>query len=201
MKRYFKCEIKPASRSLLTSESLRMNRFIVTEPNHCDWTESLWLNRVIVNEPSHCEWTESLWMNRVIVNEPSHCDWTESLWLNRIIVIEPNHLNDWFIQERITVMLLRDTKQCCSCVWSYLCWRNRAILCLKHNSLNINSLLIELLYKINITFIIMLTFEEKNGTLHVILTIWNDIYTHFLPISWILWSFLMHFIKLKHNLV
>ncbi len=44
--------------------------------------------------------------------------------------------------------------------------------CLKRKSLNIN-LFIELLYKINITFVIMLTFSdgEKNGTLCVILTI------------------------------
>ncbi len=38
-------------------------------------------------------------------------------------------------------------------------------------SLLINFLFIELLHKINITFVIMLTFGEKNGTLHVILTI------------------------------
>ncbi len=41
-----------------------------------------------------------------------------------VIASEPNHLNDWFIQERISVMLLRDTKQCCSC--SHFCWWNRA---------------------------------------------------------------------------
>ncbi len=27
-----------------------------------------------------------------------------------VTAIEPNHLNDWIIQERITLMLLRDTK-------------------------------------------------------------------------------------------
>ncbi len=27
-----------------------------------------------------------------------------------------NHLNDWIIQERITVMLLRDAKQRCGCL-------------------------------------------------------------------------------------
>ncbi len=51
----------------------------------------------------------------------------------------------------------------------------QAIWCLKGKSLNINLLFIELLYKVNITFVIMLIFEKKNGTLHVILTIWNDI--------------------------
>ncbi len=50
-----------------------------------------------------------------------------------------------------------------------------AIWCLKRKSLNINFLYIELLYKINITFVIMLTFGEKNGPLHVILTILNYI--------------------------
>ncbi len=33
-----------------------------------------------------------------------------------VIVTEPNHLNEWFIQERITVMLLRDAKHRCSCL-------------------------------------------------------------------------------------
>ncbi len=36
-----------------------------------------------------------------------------------------------------------------------------------------NLLFIERLYKINITFVIILIFEEKNGTLPVILIIWN----------------------------
>ncbi len=44
---------------------------------------------------------------------------TDNKWF---IVIEPNHLNDWFIQEQITVMMLRDTKQCCSCDWNDFCW-------------------------------------------------------------------------------
>ncbi len=39
--------------------------------------------------------------------------------------------------------------------------QNQAIWCLKRKSLNINLLFIELLYKINITFLIMLIFEEK----------------------------------------
>ncbi len=33
-----------------------------------------------------------------------------------VIVTEPNHLNDWIIQERITLMLLRDAKQRCGCL-------------------------------------------------------------------------------------
>ncbi len=44
---------------------------------------------------------------------------------------------------------------------------------LKRKSLNINFLFIELLYTINITFVIMLIFGGKNGTLRGILTIWN----------------------------
>ncbi len=46
---------------------------------------------------------------------------------------------------------------------------------LKCKSININLFLIELLYTINITFVIMLIFGGKNGTLRVILTIWNYI--------------------------
>ncbi len=34
----------------------------------------------------------------------------------RVTATEPNHLNDLIIQERITVMLLRDAKQCCGCL-------------------------------------------------------------------------------------
>ncbi len=67
-------KLKPpagGSKSLLTSESLWLNRIIVIEPNHCDWTESLWLNRVIVTEPSHCDWTESF--KRLIHSGTNHC--------------------------------------------------------------------------------------------------------------------------------
>ncbi len=39
--------------------------------------------------------------------------------------------------------------------------QKQAIWCLKRKYLNINLLFIELLYKINITFVIMLIFEEK----------------------------------------
>ncbi len=59
------------------------------------------------------------------------------------------------------VMLFRDVKQCCGCVWNYFCWRNRAktdnMVSKTIKSFNINLLFIELLYKINITFVIMLT--------------------------------------------
>ncbi len=41
--------------------------------------------------------------------------------------------------------------------------QKQAIWCLKRKSLNISLLFIELLYKINITFVIVLIFEEKNG--------------------------------------
>ncbi len=48
---------------------------------------------------------------------------------------------------------------------------------LKRKSRNIK-LFFDLLYKINITFVIMPIFEEKKGTLRMILTIWNDIYIY-----------------------
>ncbi len=47
---------------------------------------------------------------------------TTSRWqqvtVNWVIATEPNHLNSWFIQKQNTVMLLRDTKQCCGFVWN-----------------------------------------------------------------------------------
>ncbi len=58
-------------------------------------------------------------------------------------------------------MLLRDAKQCCSCLEYFFVREKHAIWCLKRKSLNINLLFIELLYKINITFVIVLIFEEK----------------------------------------
>ncbi len=95
-------------------------------------------------------------------------DWeikTTSRWqqvtVNKwIIATEPNYLNSWFIQERSTVMLLRDAKQCCGCLELFFVGeieQKQAIWCLKRNSLIIN-LFIELLYKINVTFVIMLIF-------------------------------------------
>ncbi len=97
-----------------------------------------------------------------------------------VIATEPNHLNSWFIQElNNIILLLRDAKQCCSCLELFFVGemeQKQEIWSLKRKSLNINILFIELLYKINITFVIMLIFEEKNGTLHVILIILNYIY-------------------------
>ncbi len=61
-------------------------------------------------------------------------------------------------------MLLRDAKQCCSCLELFSVdemEQKQAIWCLKRKSLNINLLFIELLYKINIT--IMLIFEQKTA--------------------------------------
>ncbi len=49
--------------------------------------------------------------------------------------------------------------------------QKQAIWCIKCKSLDINLLFIELLYKINITFVIVLIFGEKNCTLCVILII------------------------------
>ncbi len=66
-------------------------------------------------------------------------------------------------------MLLRDAKNSAVAVWNNFfvgeVEQNQAIWCLKHKSLNINLLFIELLYKINITFVIMLIFEEKTSLL------------------------------------
>ncbi len=36
--------------------------------------------------------------------------------VNIVTATDLNHLNDWIIQERITVMLLRDAKQRCGCL-------------------------------------------------------------------------------------
>ncbi len=41
--------------------------------------------------------------------------------------------------------------------------QKQAIWCLKRKHLNISLLFIELLYKINITFVIMLIFEDKTA--------------------------------------
>ncbi len=71
-------------------------------------------------------------------------------------------------------MLLRDAKHRCSCLELFFVGgmqQKQAIWCLKCKSLNINLLFIELFYKINITFVIVLIFEEKNYTLYVILII------------------------------
>ncbi len=43
--------------------------------------------------------------------------------------------------------------------------QKQAIWCLNRKSLNINLLFIELLYKINIIFVIMLIFEKKTALL------------------------------------
>ncbi len=67
--------------------------------------------------------------------------------------------------------------------------QKQAIWCLKRKSLNINLLFIELLHKINITFVIMLTFGEKNGTLRVILTIWN-----YINIDYIFWPHILNYV-------
>ncbi len=48
--------------------------------------------------------------------------------------------------------------------------QKQAIWCLKRNYLNITLLFIDLLYKINIIFVIMLILKKKNGTLCAILT-------------------------------
>ncbi len=63
-------------------------------------------------------------------------------------------------------MLLRDAKQCCSCLELFFVsemQQKQAIWYLKCKSLNINLLFIELLYKIKITLVIMHIFEEKTA--------------------------------------
>ncbi len=76
-------------------------------------------------------------------------------------------------------MLLRDAKQHCGCVWNYFVEeieQKQEIWCLKRKSLNINLLFIELLHKIKITFVIMLTFGEKMALFALLLTIYEMIY-------------------------
>ncbi len=74
-------------------------------------------------------------------------------------------------------MLLRDAKKSAVAVWNNFfvgeMEQKQPIWCLKRKSLNINLLFIELLYKINITYVIMLILERKNGTPRVILTVQN----------------------------
>ncbi len=73
----------------------------------------------------------------------SDCNWT-------------NHFNSWLIQERNAVMLLRDLKQCCGCVWNdFYCRKGAktANMASKTNILNLN--------RVNITFVIMQIFGGK----------------------------------------
>ncbi len=49
--------------------------------------------------------------------------------------------------------------------------QKQAIWCLKRKSLNINLLFIELLYKIHITFVIVLFFKEKTAPF-----VWFELY-------------------------
>ncbi len=62
-------------------------------------------------------------------------------------------------------MLLRDAKQRCSCLELFFVgeMEQKQAICLKCKSLDISSLFIELLYKINITFVTVLIFEEKTA--------------------------------------
>ncbi len=113
----------------------------------------------------------------------SHCDRTESF--KQLNHSGTNHYH--FAQRRKTAL------------WRFITFcvgemeQKQAIWCLKRKSLNINSLFIKLLYKINITFVIMHILKKKRLSLHVILTMWNINIYIFCPISWILRSLLMHF--------
>ncbi len=59
--------------------------------------------------------------------------------------------------------------------------QKQAIWCPKRKSLNINLLFIELLYKINITFVIMLIFEEKKRHSSCDFNCMKRKYINFLP--------------------
>ncbi len=54
--------------------------------------------------------------------------------------------------------------------------QKQEIWCLKRKSLNINLLFIELLHKIKITLVIMLTFGEKMALFELLLTVYEIIY-------------------------
>ncbi len=120
-KKYFKCEIKTSSRW----QRVTVNKWvIVIEPNHLnEWFIQERITVMMLRDTKQC--CDCVW-NYLNNKKYFKCEIkTSSRWqrvtVNKwVIVIEPNHLNEWFIQERITVMLLRDTKQCCSCVWNYL---------------------------------------------------------------------------------
>ncbi len=82
-----------------------------------------------------------------------------------IIATEPNHLKDWFIQEQ---------NSCCSETQIEIIFvgeidQKHSILCLKRKRVNIKLFFIELLYKINITFVIMLLFGEKKQSVFALL--------------------------------
>ncbi len=74
-----------------------------------------------------------------------------------VITTEPNHLNNWFIQEQ---------NSCCSesqieMIFVGEIEQKHSILCLKRKCVNFQFFFIELLYEINIIFVIMLLFGEK----------------------------------------
>lgn len=70
-------------------------------------------------------------------------------------------------------MLLRDAKHSCGFVF---CLFSLAILCLKCKSLKMNFLFVERLYKIIITYVIMLIFAKKwHSSFNIDLTLLNYI--------------------------
>ncbi len=97
------------------------------------------------------------------------------------IVTEPTHLNQniWIISSKARkhCHVAQRHKTAVAVFGIFFVGKmeqKQEIWCLKRKSLNINLLFIELLFKINIIFVIILIFEETNGTLCVILTKWND---------------------------
>ncbi len=105
---------------------------------------------------------------------------SESLRLNRIIATEPNHLNDWIIQERITETQNLAVAVCNNFFVGEM-EQKQAIWCLKRKSLNINLLFIDLLYKNNITFVIMLILKKKKRHPLCDFNYMKCKYIHFLP--------------------
>ncbi len=91
----------------------------------------------------------------------SPADVTVNKW---VIATEPSHHLNGSLNHSGTNHW--DSKHRCSCLELFFVGemqQKQAIWCLKRKYLNINLLFIELLYKINITFVIMLIFEEKTA--------------------------------------
>ncbi len=87
-----------------------------------------WINNVLIHKTLNTD----IWSDLKKIKKYCKCEiktasrWHQVTFNKWVIAIEPNHLKSWFIQERNIVMLLRDAKQCCGCVWNYFCWWNRA---------------------------------------------------------------------------
>ncbi len=83
--------------------------------------------------------------------------WQQGTVNKWVIATELNHLKDWFIQSQ---------NSCCSETQIEMIFvgeieQKHSILCLKRKCVNIKFFFNKLLYKINITFVIMLLFGQK----------------------------------------